>query len=38
VKLAKDILYRLHHAKRVDTRQRRLDQFVAMLEAGRTIH
>ena len=29
------ILYRLHHAKRADTRQRRLDQFVAMLEAGR---
>jgi uncharacterized protein YdeI (YjbR/CyaY-like superfamily) len=32
------ILYRLHHAKRADTRHRRLDQFVAMLEAGRTIH
>jgi uncharacterized protein YdeI (YjbR/CyaY-like superfamily) len=32
------ILYRLHHAKRADTRQRRLEQFVAMLEAGRTIH
>jgi uncharacterized protein YdeI (YjbR/CyaY-like superfamily) len=32
------ILYRLHDAKRADTRQRRLDQFVAMLEAGRTIH
>jgi uncharacterized protein YdeI (YjbR/CyaY-like superfamily) len=32
------ILYRLHHAKRADTRQRRLDQFVAMLEAGRTLH
>jgi uncharacterized protein YdeI (YjbR/CyaY-like superfamily) len=32
------ILYRLHHTKRADTRQRRLDQFVAMLEAGRTIH
>ena len=32
------ILYRLHHAKRSDTRQRRLEQFVAMLEAGRTIH
>jgi uncharacterized protein YdeI (YjbR/CyaY-like superfamily) len=32
------ILYRLHHAKRTDTRRRRLDQFVATLEAGRTIH
>jgi uncharacterized protein YdeI (YjbR/CyaY-like superfamily) len=32
------ILYRLHHAKRADARQRRLDEFVAMLEAGRTIH
>ena len=32
------ILYRLHHAKRADTRQRRLDEFVAMLAAGRTIH
>ena len=32
------ILYRLHHAKRPDTRQRRLDEFVAMLAAGRTIH
>jgi uncharacterized protein YdeI (YjbR/CyaY-like superfamily) len=32
------ILYRLHHAKRSDTRERRLDQFVAMLAAGRTIH
>jgi uncharacterized protein YdeI (YjbR/CyaY-like superfamily) len=32
------ILYRLHDAKRADTRRRRLEQFVAMLEAGRTIH
>jgi uncharacterized protein YdeI (YjbR/CyaY-like superfamily) len=32
------ILYRLHHAKRAETRQRRLDQFVAMLETGRTLH
>jgi uncharacterized protein YdeI (YjbR/CyaY-like superfamily) len=32
------ILYRLHDAKRPETRQRRLDRFVAMLEAGRTIH
>ena len=32
------ILYRLHDAKRADTRQRRLEQFIAMLEAGRTLH
>ena len=32
------ILYRLHDAKRPETRQRRLEQFVAMLEGGRTIH
>jgi uncharacterized protein YdeI (YjbR/CyaY-like superfamily) len=32
------ILYRLHDAKRAETRLRRLDQFIAMLEAGRTIH
>ena len=32
------ILYRLHDAKRPETRQRRLEQFVAMLEAGRTLH
>jgi uncharacterized protein YdeI (YjbR/CyaY-like superfamily) len=32
------ILYRLHDAKLAETRQRRLEQFVAMLEAGRTIH
>jgi uncharacterized protein YdeI (YjbR/CyaY-like superfamily) len=32
------ILYRLHDAKRPETRRRRLEQFVAMLEAGRTIH
>lgn len=32
------ILFRLHDAKRADTRQRRLQQFVEMLEAGRTIH
>jgi uncharacterized protein YdeI (YjbR/CyaY-like superfamily) len=32
------ILYRLHDAKRPETRQRRLEQFVAMLEAGGTIH
>lgn len=32
------ILYRLHDAKRAETRARRLDRFVAMLEAGRTLH
>jgi uncharacterized protein YdeI (YjbR/CyaY-like superfamily) len=32
------ILYRLHTAKRPETRQRRLEQFVAMLARGETIH
>jgi uncharacterized protein YdeI (YjbR/CyaY-like superfamily) len=32
------ILYRLHDAKRPETRARRLQKFVAMLEAGETIH
>jgi uncharacterized protein YdeI (YjbR/CyaY-like superfamily) len=32
------ILYRLHDAKRPETRARRLAQFVGMLEAGETIH
>lgn len=32
------ILYRLHEAKREETRARRLAKFVAMLEAGETIH
>ena len=32
------ILYRLHDAKRPETRARRLETFVAMLEAGETIH
>jgi uncharacterized protein YdeI (YjbR/CyaY-like superfamily) len=32
------ILYRLHDAKRPETRARRLAQFVAMLEAGKTLH
>lgn len=32
------ILYRLQDAKRAETRARRLAQFVAMLEAGQTIH
>ena len=32
------ILYRLHDAKRPETRARRLEKFVAMLEAGESIH
>ena len=32
------ILYRLDEAKRPETRARRLEKFVAMLEAGETIH
>ena len=32
------ILYRLHDAKRAETRARRLEKFVAMLEAGETIY
>lgn len=32
------ILYRLHDAKRPETRQRRLEKFVQMLEAGETLH
>jgi uncharacterized protein YdeI (YjbR/CyaY-like superfamily) len=32
------ILYRLQDAKKPETRARRLAQFVAMLEAGETIH
>jgi uncharacterized protein YdeI (YjbR/CyaY-like superfamily) len=32
------ILYRLHDAKRPETRARRLEKFVAMLEAGEKIH
>jgi uncharacterized protein YdeI (YjbR/CyaY-like superfamily) len=32
------ILYRLHDAKRPETRARRLAQFVAMLERGETLH
>jgi uncharacterized protein YdeI (YjbR/CyaY-like superfamily) len=32
------ILYRLQDAKRAETRARRLAKFVAMLEAGETIH
>jgi uncharacterized protein YdeI (YjbR/CyaY-like superfamily) len=32
------ILYRLHDAKRPETRARRLAQFVAMLEAGEKLY
>jgi uncharacterized protein YdeI (YjbR/CyaY-like superfamily) len=32
------ILYRLHDAKRADTRERRVAQFIRMLEAGETVH
>jgi uncharacterized protein YdeI (YjbR/CyaY-like superfamily) len=32
------ILYRLHEAKKPETRARRLASFVAMLEAGETLH
>jgi uncharacterized protein YdeI (YjbR/CyaY-like superfamily) len=32
------ILFRLHDAKRPETRARRLAKFVAMLEAGETLH
>lgn len=32
------ILYRIHHAKRAETRQRRIEEFVAMLARGETVH
>jgi len=32
------ILYRLHAVKRADTRARRIEQYVAMLARGETIH
>lgn len=32
------VLYRVHSAKRADTRARRIEQFVAMLARGETIH
>jgi uncharacterized protein YdeI (YjbR/CyaY-like superfamily) len=32
------ILYRIHDAKRPDTRARRIAKFVAMLEAGERVH
>jgi uncharacterized protein YdeI (YjbR/CyaY-like superfamily) len=32
------VLYRIHSAKRSDTRARRIDQYVAMLARGETLH
>jgi len=32
------VLYRIHDAKRPDTRARRIEQFVAMLDRGETIY
>jgi uncharacterized protein YdeI (YjbR/CyaY-like superfamily) len=32
------VLYRIHEAKRSDTRMRRIERFVAMLARGETIH
>jgi uncharacterized protein YdeI (YjbR/CyaY-like superfamily) len=32
------ILYRVHEAKRPETRARRIAQFVTMLAAGETLH
>jgi uncharacterized protein YdeI (YjbR/CyaY-like superfamily) len=32
------VLYRIHEAKRSDTRARRIERFVAMLAQGETIH
>ena len=32
------ILFRIHDAKLSETRARRIEQFVTMLEEGRTIH
>ena len=32
------ILFRIHSAKRAETRARRIDQFVAMLARGETVH
>lgn len=32
------ILYRIHDAKRPETRARRIEQFVAMLAEGKTVH
>lgn len=32
------ILFRLHHAKKPETRRRRMEQFIEMLEQGKAIH
>jgi uncharacterized protein YdeI (YjbR/CyaY-like superfamily) len=32
------VLYRIHSAKRSDTRTRRIEDFVAMLARGETLH
>jgi uncharacterized protein YdeI (YjbR/CyaY-like superfamily) len=32
------VLYRIHAAKRAETRQRRIEKFVAMLARGETLH
>jgi len=32
------ILYRVHNAKKPETRAARIEQFIAMLAAGETIH
>jgi uncharacterized protein YdeI (YjbR/CyaY-like superfamily) len=32
------VLYRIHHAKRPETRARRIEQFVAMLARGETVY
>jgi uncharacterized protein YdeI (YjbR/CyaY-like superfamily) len=32
------VLYRVHEAKRADTRAKRIEKFVAMLHAHETIH
>ncbi len=32
------VLYRIHSAKRRDTRVRRIEQFVTMLARGETVH
>ncbi len=32
------VLYRIHSAKRADTRARRIEEFVVMLARGETVH